>query len=131
MEPGDRVKMIRKEAGLTQEKFGERLGVSKVAVSKIERKINSLSDRMCRSICREFNVTKEWLLTGIGEMYTPRSTELFGLLSDEYGLDSLEIAILRDYVQLPSETRKIVRAIVRAFVKECLTTAVKEIKQRR
>ena len=121
MEPGDRVKMIRKEAGLTQEKFGERLGVSKVAVSKIESKINSLSDRMCRSICREFNVTKEWLLTGMGEMYMPRSTELFGLLSDEYGLDSLEIAILRDYVQLPSE--------VRAFVKECLTTAVKEIKQ--
>lgn len=116
MEPGDRVKMIRKEAGLTQEKFGERLGVSKVAVSKIERKINSLSDRMCRSICREFNVTKEWLLTGMGEMYTPRSTELLGLLSDEYGLDSLEIAILRDYVQLPSETRK----IVRAFVKEKL-----------
>lgn len=116
VEPGDRVKMIRKEAGLTQEKFGERLGVSKVAVSKIERKINSLSDRMCRSICREFNVTKEWLLTGMGEMYTPRSTELLGLLSDEYGLDSLEIAILRDYVQLPSETRK----IVRAFVKEKL-----------
>lgn len=122
MKPGDRVKKIRKEAGLTQEKFGERLGVSKVAISKIESKVNSLSDQMCRSICREFNINKEWLLTGEGEMRTRRSTDLIMQLSDEYGLDSLEIAILREYVQLAPETKKRFRAYLTA-ISERLTAA--------
>ena len=34
----DRVKILRKELGLTLEKFGERLGVGKTAISKIDRK---------------------------------------------------------------------------------------------
>ena len=77
---------------------------------------------MRRSICREFNINKEWLLTGEGEMRTHRSTDLIMRLSDEYGLDSLEIAILREYVQLTPETKKRFRAYLTA-ISERLTTA--------
>ena len=60
----ERIKQLRKELGLTLEKFGERLGVSKVAISLIENGKNALTDQMFKSICREFNVRDEWLRTG-------------------------------------------------------------------
>lgn len=69
---GERVKKIRTDNNLTLEKFGSRLGVSKVAISKIEHNENALSEQMCRSICREFSVNEQWLRTGEGKMMEAR-----------------------------------------------------------
>lgn len=69
MTQGERVKKIRKSFRLTLEKFGEKLGVGKTAISKIERGENNLTDQMTKSICREFNVDYIWLTTGEGEMF--------------------------------------------------------------
>lgn len=113
MEPGDRVRIIRKEAGLTQEKFGERLGVSKVAVSKIENKVNSLSDQMRKSICREFRINEEWLLSGTGEMHVSSGADLITRFSTEYGLDSLETTILLEYVKLSPQSKQMFKAYLK------------------
>ena len=43
MTQGERVKAIRKELNLTLEKFGDRLGVGKTAISKIEKGENKLT----------------------------------------------------------------------------------------
>ncbi len=69
----ERIKELRKELGLTLEKFGEALGVQKSAVSKWERGENSVPEQMFKSICREFNVSENWLRTGEGEMYIPQT----------------------------------------------------------
>ena len=69
MTQGERVKEIRKSFSLTLEKFGEKLGVGKTAISKIERGENKLTDQMTKSICREFNVDYIWLTSGEGEMF--------------------------------------------------------------
>lgn len=71
MTQGERVKEIRKNLGLTLEKFGKHLGVQKNAISAIENGRNSLTEQMAKSICREFNVSEEWLRTGEGEMFLP------------------------------------------------------------
>lgn len=65
----DRIKALRKELGLSGEKFGERIGVKKAAISKIESGVVGLSDSNILAICREFNVNEEWLRTGTGEMF--------------------------------------------------------------
>ncbi len=65
----ERMKELRKALGLTLEKFGERVGVSKTAINKIENGTNNVSDRMLLSVCKEFNVNDEWLRTGEGEMF--------------------------------------------------------------
>ena len=113
MEPGDRVKIIRKEANLTQESFGKRLGVSKVAVSIVENKVNSLSDQMLRSICREFRVNEKWLMSGSGNMHIPQHGDLIMRLSAEYGLDPLETAIIQEYVKLPPQSRQIFKSYLK------------------
>lgn len=67
----DRIKELRKTLGLTLEEFGARLGVKKTTISRIENGVNSITDQMFTSICREYNVNEEWLRTGTGEMFAP------------------------------------------------------------
>ena len=69
MSENKRVRELRKSLGLTLEKFGERLGVKKNAISAIENGRNSLTDQMTKAICREFSVDYIWLTTGEGEMF--------------------------------------------------------------
>lgn len=69
MTQGERIKEIRKSLGLTLEKFGNKLGVGKTAISKIEKGENNLTEQMTKSICREFGVDYIWLTSGEGEMF--------------------------------------------------------------
>jgi len=69
MTQGERVKEIRKTLGLTLEKFGEKVGVTKQTVSRIENGVNNLTEQMTKAICREFNVDYIWLTSGDGEMF--------------------------------------------------------------
>ncbi len=66
---GERIREVRKSLDLTLEKFGERLGVKKNAISALENGRNSLTDQMTKSICREFHVDYIWLTSGEGEMF--------------------------------------------------------------
>lgn len=74
-EIGTRVKKVRLRKGISQEQFGEMIGIKKAAVSKIENGENSLSKGNLLAICRQFNVNKEWLINGNGEMFTLKSKE--------------------------------------------------------
>lgn len=69
MTQGERIKEVRNSLGLTLEKFGEKLGVTKTAISRIEKGERSLTEQMTKSICREFSVDYIWLTTGEGEMF--------------------------------------------------------------
>lgn len=69
MTQGERIKSLRKSLGLTLEKFGEKLGVGKTAISKLEKNERGLTDQMLKSICREYGVREEWLRDGVGEPF--------------------------------------------------------------
>lgn len=69
MTQNERIKEVRKSLGLTLEKFGERIGLKKSAVSLIENGKNSVTDANVKAICREFGVDYIWLITGDGEMF--------------------------------------------------------------
>ena len=77
MTQNERVKEVRKALGLTLEKFGDRLGIKKAAVSKIEKGENSLTDANIKAICREFSVDYMWLRTGEGEMFVETDDDFF------------------------------------------------------
>lgn len=77
MTQNERVKEVRKTLGLTLEKFGDRLGIKKAAVSKIEKGENSLTDANIKAICREFSIDYMWLTTGEGEMFVETDDDFF------------------------------------------------------
>lgn len=64
MTQGERVKSVRDKKQMTMEQFGEKLGVTKTAISRIEKGDRSLTEQMLKSICREFSVNEDWLRTG-------------------------------------------------------------------
>ena len=64
----DRIKQIRKEAGLTQEKFAERLGLRRQTIATYETGRSEPMDTIIFSICREFNINENWLRYGTEPM---------------------------------------------------------------
>ena len=81
----DRIKQIRKVTGLSQTKFGERLGVTLSAVQKWEMGLNQPDSSSLKLICDKFGVNETWLRTGSGEMTASKTrqqemSDLFGSL---------------------------------------------------
>ncbi len=73
----DRIKQVRKSkaVNLTLEKFGERLGVTRAAISNVESGRRQPTNQLITAICREFNVNEVWLRTGEGEMFNAQTPE--------------------------------------------------------
>ena len=82
MTQGERVREVRKSLGLTLEKFGEKIGMKKNSVSQIENGKNNVTDANVKAICREFNISEEWLRTGSGNMRIPVEDEAAAAVSD-------------------------------------------------
>lgn len=105
MTQGERVREIRKSLNLTLEKFGEKLGVQKSAISKIEKDNVKLSDQMAKSICREYNVNYEYLVYGEGEMFSVLPKTVLDELCRQYELDDFDRSLIEMYIQFPKPLR--------------------------
>lgn len=100
----ERIKELRKTLGLSGEKFGERLGVGKTAISKIERGENNLTSQMIKLICREFNVDYIWLTTGNGEMFFDYGDDTAELIDQiMYGEDERHKSLLSYVANMNNE----------------------------
>lgn len=71
----ERVKMLRKTLGITQQKLADRLGMKQNTIATYEMGRAIPSDPTIKSICREFNVSETWLRTGEGEMFIQLAKE--------------------------------------------------------
>lgn len=69
----DRVLKIRKASGLSQAAFAEQLNLSQNFIWMVEKGQREPSDRTISDICREFNVNEQWLRTGQGNMFLPKT----------------------------------------------------------
>lgn len=75
MEVFERIKEIRKENNLTQEEFGNRLGVGKYAITNIELGRVEPKTSLIKLIASEFDLNEEWILTGYGEKHPEHTTD--------------------------------------------------------
>ena len=64
MSLGERIALARKQAGLSQEQLGEKLGVSRQAVSKWESSQTNPDVAYVAQMCRLLGVSSDWLLLG-------------------------------------------------------------------
>ena len=62
---GERITQARKQAGLSQEQLGEKLGVSRQAISKWESGQTNPDVVYVAELCRLFGVSSDWLLLGM------------------------------------------------------------------
>ena len=109
MTQGERVRQVRKELGLTLEKFGERIGMKKNSISQIENGKNSVTDQVIKSICREFNVDYTWL-TGKGDdIFEKSPSSTMEQLKKEFDLDDFSYKLVYQYLKLNADQRQAVR----------------------
>ena len=113
----ERIKELRKALGLTLEKFGERLGVSRAALSNIENGNRSVTDQMFKSVCREFSINEEWLRTGEGNMFLIPDDEDAALVSEvlenpDVKFYQMMLNMVRTYKQLSPESKKVVEDFI-------------------
>lgn len=113
MTQGERIKEIRKSLDMTLEKFGEKLGVGKTAISNIEKGNRNLTEQMARAICREYNVSYDYLVDGEGEMFTDLPDTILDELCIQYGLDDIDRKIVEIYLELPKSARDAIKEIIK------------------
>lgn len=71
----DRIRQLRKDLGLNQTVFGDKIGVKQGSIAAYENGLRTPIDAVITSICREFGVNEEWLRNGTGEMYVKLSKD--------------------------------------------------------
>lgn len=106
MNTGERIKKLRKTLDLTQQKFGERLGIKGNTVAQYELGRSNPVDSVFSLICREFNVNEEWLRNGEGEMFNPAPSDVLDQLADKYKLSNAAYIVVEKFVNLRPEKRK-------------------------
>lgn len=124
MNISDRIKLLRKDLKLSQEEFGNKLGVSRDVIGNIEY------DRLKRPeqkepiyilICEKFSVNENWLRNGVGEMYVPSPLEededakyVSELLEDENNpLYDLIKGIMKTYISLGEKEKTVIKSFAK------------------
>jgi transcriptional regulator with XRE-family HTH domain len=97
----DRIKVIRTTLGISQREFSKRIFISQSFYGDIELGKQQVNDRIFHLVSTQFNVNKEWLKTGKGEMFVspPPDVKLERLIEIYNSLDEQ----LQDYLLLQSD----------------------------
>lgn len=107
----ERIKQVRKNYKLSQTEFGERIGISDAAVSRLESGDNSPSERTVKLICSVFHVSYLWLTTGDGPMLEPESPEMM-VERMMVGESALAISVMKAFAALPLEEWRRLRDMI-------------------
>lgn len=65
---GERLKHARKNKGFTQETLADAIGVSRGVIFNLEKDKTEPQTIVINAICQTLNVSKDWLVSGTGEM---------------------------------------------------------------
>jgi len=107
-----RLKELRKFLKMNQEDFGKKLGVTAAGISKLESGDRNVTQQMLLSICREFNVSENWLRTGNGSMFNYPTDNRAGQLAKEMGLDEFALRALSAYQKLDKVGRETMKQFI-------------------
>ena len=115
-----RIKELRKnDLKLTQAEFAKPLEITGSAVSYIESGKATPDGKTINLICSAYNVNREWLETGEGEMFEPlddaaETAQLIESISDSPAMRSL----LSTWAQLSDENKAAFEAFAAAYVED-------------
>ena len=100
---------------MSQEEFGKRIGIeSRGHISSLESGTRSITDRIVKDVCREFNINEEWLRAGIPPMRneTERKLETYlGQISKEK--DDFIKVLIEVYMELDTTSKEALRTLAK------------------
>lgn len=120
MSIGERVRLLRKELGLNQAQFAEKIGLKQAAIGLYENNQRGVADRIILLICEKYSVREEWLRDGIEPMFVESDSTIVSQLSSEYGLDAFEMVILKGFLKLKPEQREFLKDRIKDMLSDIL-----------
>ncbi|MBQ9800303.1 MAG: helix-turn-helix transcriptional regulator [Thermoguttaceae bacterium] len=93
----NRLILLRETLGYNQSQFAKLIPLVRASLSRFERGEREMPDYYVELICVKFNVNKEWLLHGEGEMFAP---------PNESEQEIAEKFLLHKIHQLPEDCKK-------------------------
>lgn len=116
-----RVREVRKYHHFTQAEFGQRLGISNTAVSKLESGENNVSEQNILVLCNLLNINEVWLRTGEGQMHDiiPEEDEYFKaatMISKNH--DELAMRAIIEYWKLDENSKKTIWSFLEKILKK-------------
>ena len=127
---GQIIREIRKNYGLNQTDFGERIGLKQTAIGLYENDQRGVADRTILLICEKYSVREEWLRDGTEPMFIESDSTIVSQLSSEYGLDAFEKVLIEGFLKMKPEERAVIKTYVRNLIDTLTTdeTAYKEFR---
>ncbi len=113
-----RIKELRTSLGLTQQRFADRLGLKRQTIASYEIGNITPSDSTILLICKEFNISEEWLRTGTGEMYNIQTDDYTNISVDIDKNDPKARQAIIDYWNLSEEDKVLFWKFIDRFVKK-------------
>ena len=120
MSIGERVRLLRKELGLNQAQFAEKIGLKQAAIGLYENNQRGVADRIILLICEKYSVREEWLRDGIEPMFVESDSTIVSQLSSEYGLDAFEMVILKGFLKMKPEQREFLKDRIKDMLSDIL-----------
>lgn len=71
----DRIRLVRKSLEMTQQEFGDSLGVNRSIIKNYELSIVSPTNIFIEHLCMKHSINKDWILTGTGDMLSHESSD--------------------------------------------------------
>lgn len=115
----ERFKQLRDRIGISQTEFGAGIGVSRSVINNIERGVTDPSDVFLNHLCDVYDVNREWLETGEGEMFAPTTEQaetarMIEAISDSPAMRSL----LATWAQLSDHNKAVFEEYAAAYVED-------------
>ncbi len=115
----ERIKKLRKTLDLTQQEFGDRIGIKRNTLANYEIGRNEPIDAVISLICREFNVNETWLRTGEGEMFSQTVESKLDQVCRDLQFGDMEREALRLYLRIDPKIRdQFAQSLFQAIQKE-------------
>lgn len=114
----DRMKEVRIAMDLSQERFGQPLGLTKTSVSSIENNLRVVSERTILLLHASWKVNENWLRTGDGEMFDLGGDDFISELGEKYNLNAFQQNLVRIVYDMPPAYQEMIQTLARRLAVE-------------
>lgn len=111
----ERIKELRKALDLSGDKFGQSIGLSRMAISNIENGRYGVTEQTIITICNIYNVNEDWLRTGEGSMFNKTKAGFLAELQKQYSLTDFQVNFVKNYLELSDKDK----ASIDKFIASC------------
>ena len=114
----NRIVELRKVLGLSMDKFGAPVGITRGSINNIEKGVNNPSEQTIMLICKAYNVSPLWLKEGVGDMFLDFPKTELDRIAQDFALDENDKLLIETFLESSESDRKAIKNFLQTFAKK-------------